>query len=364
MESAGIFHVPFHPFGRFQDAAARRNGVFPLFWACSGLELYFTGSELHVVLEAAFVHSEPWVLAEVDGAPLIRMPLNPGTNDLCILRGVEPGRARRVRLFRESQPMSADLRQRLLVQEVRWEGGELLPPEEKTLRLEFVGDSLTSGEGVAGAREDLDWVPALFSGYGAWPRMTADKLRADFRVISQSGWGVRSGWDNDPRHALPAWYEAVCGPSLGDACRSLGAQSYNDFTGWRPDAVVVNLGTNDAEAMTRSPWLDPNGKPFRQDSGPEGLDKFEERVLLFLRKLRRCNPGAKLVWAYGMAGEALRPQIEGAIERFRRERGDEAVWYLALPEVTEETMGSRNHPGPACHRAAAERVSGFLRGIL
>lgn len=364
MDSAGIFHIPFHPFGRFQDAAARRNGVFPLFWACSGLELRFTGSELHIVLEVAFAHSEPWVVVELDGAPLIRVPLNPGVNNLCLLRGMEPGRVKRVRLFRESQPMPADPRQRLLVQELRWEGGSFLPPEEKPLRLEFVGDSLTSGEGAAGAREDLDWVPALFSGYGAWPRLTADALGADFRVVSQSGWGVRSGWDNDPRHALPAWYEAVCGPSLGDACRSLGAQSYNDFSAWRPDAVLVNLGSNDANAMTQPPWLGPDGETFRQDGGTEGMERFSYAVLLFLRKLRRCNPDARLVWAYGMAGDALRPQVEGAVERFREETGDENTWYLPLPEATEASMGSRNHPGAACHRAAAETAAAFLRSIL
>ena len=355
MDSASIFHIPFHPLGRFQESAARRNGVFPLFWSCGGLELRFTGSRLHLILEAAFSQSEPWILVELNGAPLIRMPLRAGVNDLCVFRGVEEGLVKRVRLFRESPPVPADLRQRLLVQEVQWEGGAFLPAEEKPLRLEFVGDGFAGGEGVAGDGGDLGRLPAFFSGYGAWPRLTADALRADFRVISQSGWGVRSGWDNDPRHALPAWYETVCGPSLGDACRSLGAQSCNDFAAWRPDAVVVNLGSVDACAMTQPPWLGPDGAPFRQSGEVEGLARFEERASAFLRKLRRCNPGARLVWAYGMAGDRLRPQLERAVERFQRETGEEA-WYLPLPPVASA--------GPACHRAAAEAAAGFLRTVL
>ena len=32
-------------------------------------------------------------------------------------------------------------------------------------------------------------------------------MKADVRIISQGGWGVYSGWDNDVRHQIPAIYE-------------------------------------------------------------------------------------------------------------------------------------------------------------
>ena len=133
------------------------------------------------------------------------------------------------------------------------------------------------------------------------------------------------------------------------------AQSCNDFAAWRPDAVIVNLGSVDALAMTQPPWLGPDGAPFQQSSAPEGLARFEERASAFLRKLRRCNPGVKLVWAYGMAGDQLRPQLERAVERFWRETGEEA-WYFPLPLAPSA--------GPACHKAAAEAAAGFLRTVL
>lgn len=360
MRSCPVFDVPhLRPLGRFLEEPARREGALPLFWAGSGLEADFTGSALTFVLEADFALLEPWIAVEVNGAPLIRMGLNRGRNEITVFRGMTEGPVKRVRLTKETQPMADDPRHRLWVREARWVGGSFLPLPEHPLRLEFVGDSLTSGEGVVGAREETDWVSALFSAGGTWARMAADGLDAEARFISQSGWGVLSGWDNDPRHALPDWYEAVCAPALGGADRAMGAQEGNDFSVWRPDAVIVNLGTNDASAMGNPAWTGPEGRRFRQRATADGLAAFEEGALDFLRRLRRCNPGAKLVWAYGMLGDPLRPQLERAAARFRTEAGE--AYYLPLPAVRPETMGSRQHPGAACHRAAAEAVTTFFK---
>ena len=358
MKKAGIFDIPhLRPLGRFQEEAARRQGALPLFWAGSGVELLFSGTELRLVLEADFEQMEPWITVEVNGAPLIRMPMVRGENEICILRGMAPGAARRVRLLKDTQPMETDERHSLLVRAVRWEGGDFLPLPEPSCRLEFVGDSLTSGEGLAGTRTESDWVPAFFRGSGTWANMTAEMLGAEFRAVSQSGWGVRSGWDNDLHCTLPSIYDAVCAPARGETSRAFAAQERHDFASWQPDAVVVNLGTNDAGAMENPPR-----DGFRQEATAEGLQAFEDAALDFLRQLRRRNPGAKLVWAYGMVDSRLRPQLERAVRRFRDEGGE--AWYLPLPAVREETMGALRHPGPECHREAAEAAAALLGQIL
>ena len=207
-------------------------------------------------------------------------------------------------------------------------------------------------------------MPAIFSASRTWASRTARLMDAGFRTVSQSGWGLRSGWDNDPRHNLPGQYERICGVASGTDAQALGAQMDNGFDAWRPDAVIVNLGTNDANALSSPAWTGPNGEQFRQLDTPEGLRAMEVAAVSFLRQLRRCNPDAALVWAYGMCGDRLRPQLEGAVERFRRETGGQCAYYLPLPAAEEETMGSRQHPGPRCHEAAAEAVAGFLKRIL
>lgn len=302
----------------------------PLFWAGSCLEFIFTGEELHLTFEADFTEIEPWILIEMNGAPLVRMPLERGVTDLCLFRGMTGGVEKRLRVFKETQPITDDARHRLVVTGLHGTGGEFLPAPKRPVFLEFIGDSLTSGEGVVGALEETDWVSPLFSASRTWARLTADLIGADFRAVSQSGWGVCSGWDGDAAHNLPRWYRQT---------QALRAQERE------PDAILINLGANDTNAI-------------QTGIGPVGTDGFEDGALAFLRQLRAEHPAAKLVWAYGMIESPLCLQMERAVRRF----GD--ACYLPLPKNTAETMGSRLHPGYACHQAAAETAAAFLKELL
>ncbi len=300
-----------------------------LFWAGSYLEFIFTGEELHLSFEADFEKIEPWIVVELNGAPLLRAPLDRGTTRFCLFRGMSPDVPKRVRIFKETQPITDDPRHHLTVTDLSGTGGEIIPVPPKTLYLEFVGDSLTSGEGIAGARDEEDWVSPLFSASGSWARLTADLLNADFCAVSQSGWGVCSGWDGDLNHIVPRWYEET---------RSMRSRE--------PDAIIINLGTNDANAIGSG-------------LSPVGPDGFEVGALAFLHQLRAAHPNSKLIWAYGMIdAPILRPWLERAVQRF----GD--AWFLPLPKATEETMGSRRHPGPLCHSESAITAANFLKTIL
>lgn len=359
MNEAAIMDIPqLRILGRYDPDSARAIGAIPLFWAGSGLDLCFTGSELRLCLEADFTAYEPWIAMELNGSPILRMPLAQGARELCLFRGMTPGVPKRVRIFKETQPMADDPAHRLWLRGLSWKEGEFLPLPEPACRLEFIGDSLTSGEGVVGAIQEEDWIPPLFSASQTWARKCADLMGADFRLISQSGWGIRSGWDNDPRHTLPGIYDQVCAAASGPENRRAGARLPCRFEAWQPDAILINLGTNDAGAMGNPPFQGEDGQLFRQTADPQGLELLTEAAVNFLAKLRRFNPSAKLIWTYGMVDGPLRPQLEEAVRRF-----DDA-WYLPLSPATERTMGSRRHPGPLCHQSAAETAAEFLKMIL
>lgn len=380
LHTVGIFSAPqLRLLGRFAPQRAKEAGLLPLFWAGSGFEAVFTGSELHVCLEADFAQYEPWVAVTLNGAPLLRMPLERGRNEICLFRGMSPGVPKRVRLLKDTQPIGDDPRHFAAVRALAFTDGKILPLPAPACRLEFIGDSLTSGEGLVGARAETDWAPALFAASQSWAVQTADALGAEFRLISQSGWGVRSGWDNDPRHTLPSIWDTVCAPAVSETARRLGAAErlgggcpapgadaakgggWPD--GWQPDAVLINLGANDAGAMNNPPWPGPENEGFCQRPDAGGMALLQAETERFLRRLRAAYPGAALLWAGGMLGDAVRPALEGAVNALRA-AGDAAVYYLPLPEVTDETMGSRQHPGPACHAAAAAAAAAFLQKVL
>lgn len=109
------------------------------------------------------------------------------------------------------------------------------------------------------------------------------------------------------------------------------------------------------------------GQAHQQTDPPHGHAVLEQAVVATLKSLRRYNPGApgaKLVWAFGMLGDEIRPILEGAVNRYRAETGNVDAFYLPLPDSTPETLGARKHPGRTCHRQAAKVLTKFLQSIL
>lgn len=336
-----------------------------LFYTAAGIECLFTGSELWIQLNADYNQVEPWVSVELNGAWISRFPVNKGESEICLFRGMTPGTQKHIRVLKDVQAMNDDPAHLLQITGLRYEDGEFLPLPEPKYRLEFVGNSITSGEGTIGAKQEEDWIGAFFSAVNHYARMTSDALGAEYRIVSQSGWGLVSGWDNNPNHVVMPYYPQVCGLITGPRNAALGAGQLNDFDCWKADAVIINLGTNDCGAMHNPPWQDPvTGQVYQQTDTPQGHAVLEQTVVATLKTLRSLNPGAKLVWAFGMLGDQIRPILEGSVNRYRTETGDTDVFYLPLPEATPETLGARQHPGVACHRQAAEVLTGFLQSIL
>lgn len=331
-----------------------------LFWTASGIELIFTGSELWVEWNADYTVMEPWVSVEINGAWIARFAVDKGRSRSCIFRGMTPGRPRRVRILKDVQAMPDDPDHLLQIRALCFAEGEFLPLPEPRFRLEFVGDSITSGEGALGAAAEEDWISAFFSAENNYARMIADSLGAEYRIVSQSGWGIVAGYDNNPGHNLPACYTQMCSVAGGERNQALGARKPYDFDAWQPDAVIVNLGTNDCNAFDNPAWLDPEtGRSFklrRLEDGrfhPEDAVRLAGAVCSFLKLIRTKNPQAWIVWVYGMLGSRLLPLLQCGVEQYRAETGDDRVQLLELPDTKLEQLGARQHPGVEAHRAAA-----------
>lgn len=341
-----------------------------LFWTGSGIELNMTGSELWIEIEADYQVYEPWISIVINGVPMSRLMVTAGRHWICLLRGLNSATVKNVRIVKDVQPMSSDPRCLLQIHALKVDG-ELLPVSDKPLKVEFIGDSITSGEGTIGAKEETDWVPMLFTALRNYTAITAEALNADYRVFSQSGWGVLTSWDNNPHGNIPAYYEQICSVLTGERNESLGAFADHDFTSWQPDVVVVNLGTNDGGAFYSPAWTDPvSGKVYKQRLNEDGtfneedVQAFENAAEHFLVKLRTCNPAAHIVWAYGMLGTPMMSAIYRAVDAYKKKTKDRKVSVFQLPNTTEATIGSRNHPGLLAHTKAADELTQYLREIL
>lgn len=334
-----------------------------LFWTGSGIELNVAASELFIEFETDYDVYEQWIGIFINGALISRQMLNKGKQQICVFRCMNSEKVKNVRIVKEVQAMSAENTTYLQIHSVLTDG-QFYPVEDKELKIEVIGDSITSGEGTIGAQGEEDWISMIFSASHNYGFMLGQKLDADVRIISQSGWGILSSWDNNPHCAIPPIYDKVCGLVYGDHNASLGAQDDYDFSTWQPNVIVVNLGTNDGSAFIQPEWKDETtGEHFEQLSLEDGsfegtcVKRLEDAIIAFLHKLHAHNPNAKILWVYGMLGNPMKDIILHAITSYQKENADTFVDFLELPDTTDETVGSRFHPGVPAHKKAAELIS-------
>lgn len=363
-----------HVYGRSPFTA---QGSLALFWAASGFSVDTCAGEVWAELESDFSVYEPWVSVWINGVQVSRFMVQKGRGWYCLMRGLSQEKISRFTLLKETQAMSGEAEHSLIVHSVgvkkqfaesKSQEEIFVPQKERKPKIEFIGDSITTGEGLAGGVEEMDWITAWMAMGTNYALNTAKNLGADFRLISQSGWGVCCGYNNDVNMSLPPKYEAVAGVLWGKKNEELGALKPNDFSAWQPDVVVVNLGTNDNGAF-HSPEM--NGFKLKMvdenvyDS--QDVEFFKKSVYDFMAKIHRLNPKAKIIWAYGMCGYGLGEEIRQAVEKFAAENKDACVCFQKLCDMSEETQeekGSRGHPGKGTHARACEILTKKIQEIL
>lgn len=341
-----------------------------LFWTGSGIEVNIRARELWMEVEVDYDIFEQWITVEINGEFVSRQMLNRGKYFVCVFRGMNSHLVKNVRIYKEVQPMVNDNNCIFLIHSLKTDGTfEII--EDKKIKIEFIGDSITSAEGSVGAKIEQDWIPMWFGCINNYAVMTARKLDADFRIIAQSGWGVLSSWDNNPNYAIPNYYEKICSILKGNRNKELGTHADNDFVSWQPDIIVVNLGTNDESAFNSPQWQsEDNHETFKQHLNDDGtyneddLRRFEEAVIRFLFKLRLYNSNSKIIWCYGMLGSNFINYIDNAINRYKVQSNDNNVILKELPNTTEETVGARSHPGVLSHYNASKELIQTIKYLL
>ena len=317
-------------------------------WTGSGAEVQFRGSNLWAELEAPAISPIFWMIVLADGCPVARFPVEPGVRFYPLILGMEPERSRRVTLMKETQCMPDSPEATVLLRSLRYEGMlEAVAPRKR--KIEFIGDSLTSGEGALAPWGNEEWITPWFSARGNYSWYACEMLDAERSILSQSGWGVNWDWQHVEDHTLTEGYELTVGVLKGEAAEKRGCRKPWRFDAWKPDIICIRLMTNDNNGMNCA------------ESYPADRERAVQGCVGLLHKVRRCNPDAMIVWI--LPGSDSRPELaREAVERVRQE-GEERLTFFILPDYEEADLGARGHPNAAWNKKAGELLGAFLADL-
>lgn len=334
------------------------DGAMPLFYTGSALEFNVSGTMLNVTFYSDYDCYEQWISVYVNDSFTQRLMLPKGVYTVSCFRNMSPEKIKNVRLIKEVQAMSDDKSSMLLGVSAECDG-KFEKVEPRKIKLEFIGDSITSGEGTVGAKSEEDWISMFFGASFSYSFMLANKLNADYQVVSQSGWGLLCGYDANPYHSLTEHYTKVCSLLTSDRQRALGSCNEYDFSSFITDYVIINLGTNDYSAFNSAKWTGESGETFELKMKDGEFDKNDASLWVgaadrFIRIIRNNNSNAHIFWVCGMLGNGILPLVDRAIKEYKASTGDERIELIEVPETNDETVGSRFHPGIKEHELAAD----------
>ena len=108
--------------------------------------------------------------------------------------------------------------------------------KESSLRLEFIGNSITTGYGNAPDSLPCHFSPKTQNFLQAYSSLLAAGLNAEMAAVAWSGRGLARNYDKTETGVMPELYTyAVPGQ----------AKIEWESNSWQPDVVLIHLGTND-----------------------------------------------------------------------------------------------------------------------
>lgn len=334
-----------------------------LFWTASGIDCAVTETELYADIECDYKCYRPWISVWINGKRTARFAPEKGRSRICLVRSPAP--LTRIQILKESQAMAGDSAHRFCIHGFFTNSGKAVPDifmplEPKKYLFECIGDSITCGEGLEDSVPGKAWNSAWQGTRNHFAMILSQRFNADISIIAQSGWGLLCGWNNDPHCTIPPLYPFVCSLAKGAANREAGAPQAWDFSRRKTDAVIINLGSNDEYAFRAEPWEDPaSGKTYKLH-GDADYARLKAAAKNFIGEIRRHNPQALIIWCYGMFLTGCMDLFRSAVEEFQAENGDDKVRFIELSPMDDTTAGAQKHPGPLCHKEAADLLTAVL----
>lgn len=220
------------------------------------------------------------------------------------------------------------------------DGKLLTPPARLQRKIEFFGDSITSGMGNESPDDGPDHLLKDKNNFMAYDAITARNLKAELHVTSQSGIGIMISWFP---FIMPQFYDQLNAVGNND--------SQWDFSSWTPDVVVINLFQNDSWLTDRERRMNPN---------PTDEQRIQAYVD-FVKTIRGKYPNAYIVCALGSMdatkeGSKWPGYINTAVARIKQDNPKEK-----MDTIFFEFTGYGAHPRVKHHQVNAAKLTAFIK---
>ena len=225
-------------------------------------------------------------------------------------------------------------------------GAVLSKPAARNRQIEFIGDSLTVGYGNLSTSRTCtsDQVRRNTNSDVSYGALTARRLNADYQINGYSGRGmVRNYNGSSPDTTYRTFYDRALLNVEGDVWQNPGT--------WRPQVVVINLGTNDFSTA-----INP-GEPWTPDSLAAA---YRGAYGDFIQKLRTRYGADTTIVATGTGPYADHVQ---QVVKARNDAGDSRVRYWALDTSGLDFLGCDWHYSAHDDRLVADRLVSFIGGL-
>jgi lysophospholipase L1-like esterase len=230
-------------------------------------------------------------------------------------------------------------------------------------RIEFIGDSITVGYGEDGTFPCTN-TAALEDAPNTYGALTAGNLSAEYSLIAWSGKGVTRNYVQLAPDTSPIM------PELWTRYGALDADNTYTFPAKAvPQAVVINLGTNDYSYRTTA----ANGSTV-EGRPPLNNMVFQQAYTKFVQAVQSHYPKAEFFLTSSpllsdsspttadMQHTSEANAIKGAIAAINSSK----LHFVEFPTQpgTEDTIGCDYHPGPTEHQVMAAILLPIMQRVL
>lgn len=217
-------------------------------------------------------------------------------------------------------------------------GKVLASPAKPKRKVEFIGDSITCGYGNEGESEYCKFTPETENAYLSYAAISARELGAEYTMVCYSGKGVIQNYNKNSKDIMPELYERI---------NPQDSLTQWNFGQWTPDAVVINLGTND----------------FAHEI-PDST-RFTLTYSYMISRVLTNHPKASVFCLVGsmLNGEKL-DRIKNYLKQvvsYQNKKGNQKVYFFEMSTQGKLGYGCDWHPNVPQNQQNAKELTRFVK---